>query len=162
MLVRSRRCQVIVCGVAVCLFYDLTMPEWLTTNQMEDRTVTNTDPPIKPGRNPVRWCLDRLKSGSSLLWLLCAVSWFVCGVCRLKVYHVESRLESLEARFEQLSVLAGVPSQNELNARIKSVMRQVRCIPLFGDRGYSCHSYTVWNITGPNWRMRCYVLFIFT
>lgn len=92
---------------------------------MEDRTVSKSDHPVKPDSNPIRWCLDKARSGSTLLWFLCAISWFVCGVCWLRVYHVEDRLESLESQFEQFRVLIDVPASHN-DAKIKSIGNQVR------------------------------------
>ncbi|GBN23735.1 hypothetical protein AVEN_147176-1 [Araneus ventricosus] len=94
---------------------------------MEERTVDD-----KSSRTPSRlwYCVERLRTGSVLLWVLCLTSWIVLCMYRYRLVHVEDRVSALEARFDLLGMGQNPSSaMDHHHAYIKSVIRQVRFPP---------------------------------
>ncbi|GIY94801.1 uncharacterized protein CEXT_330941 [Caerostris extrusa] len=98
---------------------------------MEERTVddkSSRTSPVGSHKNHSRFwlCVERLKSGSLQLWVLCLTSWILLFVYRYRLVHVEDRLSVLEYRFDTLGMnLNPSSSMDHLHTYVKSVIRQV-------------------------------------
>ncbi|GFS80113.1 uncharacterized protein NPIL_681081 [Nephila pilipes] len=92
---------------------------------MEERTVDDKVSRTRPAYRMLD-CVEQLKTGSVLLWVLCLTSWILLCVYGSRLIHVQDRLSILESRFDSLGMSADSPSSSldHLHTYVKSVIRQ--------------------------------------